>query len=1103
MSDPWAQFPDATSSPKKDQGGGNDPFSDFPDANEKVYSGDQKGADTPKEKMTNLPEPSAGMFAQMDDQTAQLVHKAYENHPNASRDQDGHLLYNGKPVPDAEGNSAFVSGLTKVGDAATYPIAKGEEYLFKTLGIPNAEEIAKPAGGSVVGGVVNAIHNAGTGLAGLVTYNPIDHALEAMGLDKGYTDNKNKIMNDVLEGVDNTLPIYNPKGDSEHTISGIAEVGAGALAGNKAAAALKAERLAPEVLKTIAEKLPKLANYFGGVLSRTFASGAGVALSVDGKGDTMVVGPDAQFKLPKEYVPLLKGFDGKSESEAQKMFEDRMNVLLDNIVVALPVEIGADHAKAAGKFLWEGFIKPLVGAGNRALQEQMVTSGLVSDLARVTGAKTPEQVEYLRTKMSEILKTPEGRKLIYDIGEKGVSKVDVPLDTVTVLERALAGDKSEEGKALLEGLKKHRKQVISTGATQTEIAMDRPADALQKLTQETQDAFGGDSAIKQSAKDVQKLGQEDVGSAIAQGEGTGQQIDDLHKSLPGLVGSNDIGQSVLNSEGKTLTESVSAKNEVTQKIADTLRSGLEEVRKTGNAKWADIPEGLPIDTQSFEEKLLDAQQYLPPSFMKSLKGAVEFDDEGAIISGDLKKLQSLRGPLSKQIDKLRGQAGFSELTALRDNLTKEQPEWVLREGLPGSKKVQEAVDYYKNTRSPVESGAVGDVGDIAYQHRFDIPKRDVLTGERIENTLKSSQPAEVQHMVSVLSRPEFNNPGLVLDFAKADIADELRSAVKTSGAGEFDPKEILGKIRNYRQLFASQGLTKEAKAIDQLESGILQNKSDIKTLEGRLSLDRMNFDEVRDRVYNKVYKDFFNSDGYVKSAGFHSFDDMFKDPQNADRVKIIAQKARDSGNPVVLDGMKAAYGKSLDNFLSSGDVTATGAQKLNSAAVTKKAPEFLAVGDEIFKDNPKFMEAVRGLVDPALENQTSRRLSAAKTEPSGFSFREAKQSQTRLVNALVGPLTRIGARIGAISSAVLQKLDPDGAAKAIKDAFFADPDEAVRLLDQMKIHGLSDPHTVRDVFQWYVKSGLYSSQDYDNWKRDVDQMNAEDQTREMMSKEKK
>jgi len=713
--------------------------------------------------------------------------------------------------------------------------------------------------------------------------------------------------------------------------------------------------------------------------------------------------------------------------------------------------------------------------------------------------------------MVDLLSDPKNRQILLGDqeagqlveGVEGISPVATKLDTATTVSRGLANaaDDTEEAQALRHGMFSHRKAVIGNEGNLTELATNRPTNDLSKLTFQTQNAFGGEPAAQTAAEGLQKVGQEEAGAARAGLEETQQKINTLNAAYPNIVAKNALGNAVTETADEPLSAATQTKNALTQKIDQNVARGIKTTNENVGAAWKNIPEGLQVtNPQRLEESLVNAQNYLTPAMTKVVKDAVKFGEDGEVQAGDFSKLQQLRKPLSDAIDNAIGTPAYGPLKDLRQNLFGAEGEAadIAKSGQPGAEKVQEAVNAYK-AGSQTKSGYVGDIENANQNLRFDEPKRADTVAGIIQNGVKSGQPNQIAHFADVLSKPEFGSShDLLPQLMKADIADDFRTQLKSNG-GIPDVPSLLNKIQQYRQMLNAPQYADQAKSFDEFANQIIQNKSDVKALEGVLEGQTEQYGEVADKIHSDVLKHFFESNvNQPVTDGMEAFKNLFKDSSNGKQLDYILSKAQDK--PEVMDGIRAAYSKTLDDTLFSGAENTGGGGLLKKNATDNGV---LKVGDKIFTGKyAPIMDAVRQLSDPAMENQIAKSVGASKASPEGVTYTTSKAATNKLIQLAFGPLSKIGARIGAISGTLLEKLDPGGAAKQIKDVFFSDPDEAIRILNSLK-YNTSDPQVKRQMFQLLVNNGLYTQQDYPAWEKAVQEQDTKQQTQDALKKGQK
>lgn len=1041
-----------------------------------------------EQKQAVLPLPKETMFYDMADADAKDVYSAYARHPHTQIDENGDLVYRGQIVPRPEGNTGLVDAVTE-GVASLSPGRIAKRMFGENPDVDQFDVMGNLVEGAV-GGVIKGAKAVGTGLTAAGEWAGV--------LPEG-----------SFETVEETLPDFNPEGTAQSIGSTVGQIGGGIVAGNKIqalATGLKAVQAVAgsQAVAAMSQTLPKAVSYIANIASKNIGASIGAAGSLPGQSDKIVAGPEA-------LVPTGVGFDEQADSAAQEELEGRLNLFIDSMLIAFPVEMAADFGKGAVNIVYEGWLKPLVGVANESVQEKVVMTGIFNRIENAMGLKTPEQKNIVRQKIVEILKHPENREVLFKIGKEGVDDVNFQLDVATIIERGLADDPSEAAAILRSSMKGQRKGVTEMMPTgRTALAIERPERALDTVLSQSETAFGGDEAIQESANRFQGVGRARVDDAQAKAADIETSLTRAQESLPDIIRKDGpLGEAL----GRTADESGSAtfqlRNEAGGDIIKTVDTGTDIVRDQKNQLWADLPEDLPFDEESFGAAVEEALPFLPNKLKAQIEGVTDF-----------KSLQNLRNSLGNEISRLRARndLGVAELQNLRKNIAEVQPAYLkqiagdnpelisildeLGEGADevtsmireGADALDDATTYQKDVYGKVQKGAIKEIDQTRKAFGFDDVGRDEKAREILHKTLTSEHPSKVKHLIETVARPEFaGNADRVGDYILADVADKLRTKVKSSGLGELNVDDVLKTLQSSRQALAN--FPDVAKRLDDFENNLIQARGDIKGIEKVLATQKQAVKDVEIEVYEGVLKDFFEKNGAIKGSGFQSFQDLFRDTHSLERLKELTNLAKD--DPVVLDGMKAAYSKVLDNKIFNYTPTTTRPKSLSStkgAEAVKGIDPILDYGRVLFEDQPIMMEAIDDLMRLSLDMNAAKKM---KSEGASINqaLRDAVAARNRLVLFFVGPLTRIGARIGAVSSTILEKLDPNQTVAMIKDKIFADPDEFVRIAEGLFKDG-QPAENARNAFTFLLRAGLYDESDYNAYEEAVRELDTESQTEE-------
>ena len=164
-------------------------------------------------------------------------------------------------------------------------------------------------------------------------------------------------------------------------------------------------------------------------------------------------------------------------------------------------------------------------------------------------------------------------------------------------------------------------------------------------------------------------------------------------------------------------------------------------------------------------------------------------------------------------------------------------------------------------------------------------------------------------------------------------------------------------------------------------------------------------------------------------------------------MNIIAEQPQ-AEQVILMKGLKLAY----NNFLTSKVFAKTpelgGVMPVRSAGVgdmLNDRDSALALGRIIYRDSPEIPDAMETVLSAAKEaTDTARATPIRSQSATGFNV-SARSASTRLIYLAVGPLSRAGARLRALSNLGIDKLDAETRATRILNNILANPDEYLAL----------------------------------------------------------
>lgn len=840
--------------------------------------------DGPKgqEQIMDLPVPSKEMYKDLSSEDRNALYEAYMNHPKTQKGTEfSGGTYKGQPIPlPLEDNSSGVFGGVYEGARST-----------AELGSAVAEK---------------------TGM-----------------LPEGTTGKLNEV-----------LPAYEPEKLRQKAGSLVGQVmTAGGVEGALFKTGAKALGGGAKAL-SIATKLPKVSK-----ATQAIAKTAGHIIATSAAGAITFGNPTEETKegfetknsnwfagnenalasnLPGKVGKFFSGLDGKSESEAASIIEDRLNIALDAATVALPVEMLAAGGKKLGLLAYNMFAENFHGAVSKNVNRKVAFRDFMDQVYDVATANTPEEREFLNKKLIGYLEDPKNSQIILDTGVEGVEKSKVDLSTLQTLRNALAGDDSEMAKRILQKFEDQQSNIINKGiGDRTRAAAERPAEALKKVTAQTEAAFNpaGQNTPEITAGAIQREGQERVGSAIADSEVAIGTSEKLNKEIP-------------------------------YEIATKVKEGNASITGIKDQKFKSIPNDQSRIGSSYLKNINSILgrhgDVLPKELMTSILESE--DDYGRII-------KDVRPKLVKEINRLEAisksstaqrPAQLDDLIKLKNRIVKIEQEHMeaigrynpddpnlasnpgVQKSIRGKQEVaqkhKEAEEYYTDVYSKTVGQGIPKkikkIGDKPAT-KFDEPSKLDAEAEAVRAGLK--KPETGKHLEETLSKPEYGNSG--------------------------------GLITK---------MTDAEKAAENAKFARIQAEED---------------------TYGKLMDDFFSREGAIKGKEGDtgtSFRDLFTGKFNKDKIKRLSDIVESKGDEKVKAGWRASYMKVfMDKVIPDAGVQVKEAPDLIEVGklVFKDQPEVMSALEQLI--DPAVLNARDARARPK-GSSIGDALAGAKRDVSSF-----------------------------------------------------------------------------------------------------------------------
>ena len=357
----------------------------------------------------------------------------------------------------------------------------------------------------------------------------------------------------------------------------------------------------------------------------------------------------------------------------------------------------------------------------------------------------------------------------------------------------------------------------------------------------------------------------------------------------------------------------------------------------------------------------------------------------------------------------------------------------------------------------------------------------------IEGALQDSEFEFGNQIIDIVARPEGgSNVGLVTDYIVANAMKKLSGRIDeavASGKGldSVDYTDIRNALEGYKGLlqgrdeFADQ-VTRLDTLVENLKTGKLQGNE----LQAQLGAAKEAAEEAKVRILDNELGVFFKAQGIDAPNAYESFRKLLTNPQSADTLKSLVDRAKASDNPMVLEGMQAAYMRfmrSPGGFIGTASESG-GARNIlvrNQQLAEDQIKPILEYGEIIFQDRPEIMEATNAILREAgLVSKSQATRSIRVGSDTAFN-KEAIEAVNRFVMFTMGPLTRGGARLRAGAAGVINRVVDPTEANRMLDELYSNPDEFIRVAKIVTDNKKPvDPEKAKALRIFLIRSQIYS-----------------------------
>lgn len=1069
----------------------------------------------------NLPDPEWTMYDDIEDTglldasgyaQAMRRYQMYLNHPESTRGVDGRLIYNNKVVPQPE-TSLFGGGY--------------DPGLGQTMGagIRNmVGNVAELAGAGIDAGRDFMQENVG----------------QMFWFDENGRFNPDWKNPEEIAGLsDEDFQNASLFGGRTPFTEAAQENIAKAVPGDSISDALIMEGTAMMVPGTAALKLVQWGGR-GRNLARFLAFEAGAVSGASSDGGSLFVGQNAMFGGLQDVFPLLKGVEAEPGSEEyNRVLANRANILMDAMAVGKTLETGVQGLSWGVRFAWSiTGADALSKLGRPTAREDALAREILNKLTGVTD--DPATMEAARQQIIQLVQ--DNKDVFLEMPDGLADDIMYTADTMSAIERAIDAGDFEGAQELILRAQGVRRGVTNSGnAPQTTIAQGQPQRALDDTTTQMEGNLGGSSAINQSSDQIATSGIDEVNVANAVVGNVEQRIAQLDESLNTLIG-EDAGliSRVSELETKVGFDITAGANTAADNLRTRLTRASELMDARKNELFNAVQGGgVDVDDmittlQGLQPGQLDiAASALPGDalfgrLLREIQPKMIEGPDGNMIRETEEQMRErvtawasengldfarlftdVRVSLSDTIGRMTGPNASAPEQGAAQTLI-EFKRWIDNDAITYLRETgdtdvvdaaETAMNYFRNDWAKYwdDGSVLESVGRLRretigrgetgiQQPRYLDESRNAVT-----DVLNNRSREVVGNMIELLNRPESGQSASdVVDYIIGDSLTTLANRLDDpSQLGNINIGDIRGTLSNYASILRNN-FPEDAAKLDNLIETLRTARGDRAALEAELKAAQEAAEAARERIYTRELDSFFQSAGVPNVNGYESFRSLFG---NANALRVtrdadgaitamegpladIITRAQASGNPIVMDGMKAAYSRYVrENFLTAtreaGDNRMVSLGALNKSE--QELSNILDYGEAIFQDQPLVMTAIRGILDEAGLAQRSRNVKTVGVSSGTAETQEAIAAVNRTVTLTMGVLSRVGARIRSGATGLIQRsFMPDEVAK-VMDRLLSDPEYFIEVATRVTNRdGTVNPDSAMLLRQWLIKSGVYS-----------------------------
>lgn len=805
----------------------------------------------------------------------------------------------------------------------------------------------------------------------------------------------------------------------------------------------------------------------GGLAART-----GKALAIEG-GATAALDPETESLI------LTLGTDNNG-TYSEELASKKLSILTESLAMGAAAT-GLLKTGQAAKGGAEWLLTPLKKLGNTKELEKSVASEILQPLADL------QITDDLATQYEKISKVQNAinnnAEVLFDPKIEGVTPRTIQRDTLTAFEKG-ADDTISVANA--RGL---RSGILGRGSQHLADRMGDASRQTQGMLGDIRTVQGGTEAIDTARRNIQ----EDVTGNIRAAEGVVTEAENRllnsKKGIQELIENDPLAASQLDTAFNL--DHTLGSFEAGKDVVDTAMDISQKMTKRKNDLYAAIPNDAPIDKDGLQLILdrNDIKDFIPNDIREKLLNATNYKELNDIANFDIGKAMKVAR------DKQEFGSVLPALKELRKHIDNDQVEWLALNGREDvGKAAQEAVDYYKNIYAPTwRDGVLEDIQETFRDNLLSPIKRTEKTLGVLKGTLTDPERRLSSEQVAKLFKEHKGDAGQLTRYFKLKALEDITPAIQANGT--VDEKILDQVIKPLRDMAPAIKAADEKvyNEFNEFLTSLRDKKFTAKEAEDRLNNARETFASEMDEFQNKFGNFFEDTDMTMPRESNEVFSEIMSKETAPREISDLAK------NPKNIPGLRNSFIDELNNQIFKDDLAPTGmsGERVKAPVKEKDFNRVMAVGKELYKDNPETAEAIEKIAREFLKTGDGP-MNKLPVGDFGQTRKEASGIVDMAITMIWGPLNRAGSRIRSGAGRALNVFDPKDEVKQILDRLASNPEEFSKLVDELKKDIKSKQNrisgkTARLFGEWAYKGGLISAQDRERYESDLMTDNQTDQ----------